>query len=81
MKETDDHFSADQMAALKRRNLPLTWPRWRRVNVMLERPISIPDDGGIIPPIDRSPKCPILDSDDMGDLIVLPDGQELWVQG
>lgn len=89
MRETDQHFSEPQLAALARRGLPLTGQPWRfvRVAVPVEEMrkldaagMLITADPRLLQHAERTPMCPILARDDHSELIVLPDGQELWVQ-
>lgn len=82
MKETDDHFSAAQLDALKRRGIPVGAAAWRRVRMAIRRGISIKDDPAlIVGHAERQPMCPIIDSSETADLVVLPDGSERWIQG
>ena len=86
MRETDNHFSGAQLEALGQRGLSLTRTPWRRVRVAtLTAPnLRITDD----PPIptslifaDRDPKCPIVDQNETGQLVILPDGAGRWMRG
>ena len=80
MRETDDHFSAAQLAAISKYGLSLADVPRRRVALVVPRAISIAERPGLPHFAERRPLCPILDADDKGDLIVLPDGTERWVQ-
>lgn len=81
MRETDDHFSAAQIAALDRLGIAFSTVPRKRVAIAMLEPAGIADDPHTIPIIvARQPICPIVKSDDVGDLIILPDGEERWVQ-
>ena len=81
MDESDDHFSAAQLEAIDRRGLSAEQVSWRRIDTATANPVSFLATGldQPAPFIFRRPKCPIVERRDSEKLIVLPDGEEIWV--
>ena len=82
VRETDDHFSEQQLIAIKRRGMLLGETIYRRVGLMAHPSIGIKTDPRIALPVTRWPKCPVVDVDaDLGhELVIFPDGTEQWMR-
>lgn len=83
MQDSDDFYSAEQIAALDLLGIKFTRVDWVRVAIATMPPLSLRVDRMPFPtlPIIRHPRCPIISrSEEMkANLVILPDGQRRFV--